>query len=237
MHQLALDVRLADYAVFDSFLVGPNAVAVTTLKLAAKGTGPPIVWIWAPPEAGKSHLLQAGVALAHACGRFTAYLPLALLHHKPPAILDGMGALDLLAIDDVATIAVDAGWERALFRVYEQIVLRGGRLLIAAETPPAGAGFALPDLTSRLAASAVFRLHDLSDAERMLALQRRAQWRGIALPDETARYLLTHVERGAGSLFLLLDRLDRAALVAQKRLTIPFVKSVLDSADPGLSTS
>jgi chromosomal replication initiation ATPase DnaA len=35
--------------------------------------------------------------------------------------------------------------------------------------------------------------------------------------------------RGPASLFRVLDRLDRAALVAQKRLTIPFVRSVLDA--------
>jgi DnaA family protein len=234
MHQLALDVRLADYAVFDSFYPGPNAIAVASLKDAAGGAGPPIVWIWAAPESGKSHLLQAGVTLAHARGSATAYLPLAGLHDRSPALLDGMAALDVLALDDVAAIAGDAGWEQALFRLYEQLVPRGGRLLMAAETPPASAGFALPDLTSRLAASAVFRLDKLSDAECLLALQRRAEWRGFALPNDTAQFLLARVERSTGSLFQLLDRLDRAALAAQKRLTVPFVKAVLEARDWGL---
>lgn len=231
MRQLALDIHLADHAVFDCFHPGPNAVAVASLQGAVGGEGPAIIWIWAGPESGRSHLLQASVAQAHERGAATAYLPLAELRDLSPAILDGMATLDVLALDDVGAVAGDAGWERALFRLYEGLVPRGGRLLIAAETPPAQAGIALADLSSRLSAGAVFRLERLSDAECLLALQRRAAWRGFALPDETAEFLLTRVERSTGSLFRLLDRLDRASLAAQKRLTIPFVRSVLESGN------
>jgi DnaA-homolog protein len=231
MRQLALDIRLADHAVFDSYYPGPNAVAVASMQSAAAGEGPAIIWIWAAPESGRSHLLQASVAESHDRGAPTAYLPLAGLRALSPAVLDGMATLKLLALDDVDAVAGDAGWERALFRLYEELLPRGGRLLLAAGAPPAQAGFALADLSSRLSAGAVFRLERLSDAECRLALQRRAAWRGLELTDETAEFLLTRVERSTGSLFRLLDRLDRASLAAQKRLTIPFVRSVLESAN------
>ena len=55
----------------------------------------------------------------------------------------------------------------------------------------------------------------------------RARFRGFELPDDTGRYLLARVGRGVGELFQLLDELDRAALAAQKQLTIPFVRQVL----------
>ncbi len=229
MRQLPLNVRLPDHAVFESFHAGPNAVAVASLQRVAEGGDPAIVWIWGPPESGKSHLLQASVARAHSRGLATAYLPLGELRDREPAFLDGMAALDVLALDDAPVVAGDGGWEQALFRLYEQLVPRGGRLLVAAEAPPAQAGFGLPDLGSRLAAGAVFRLVRLSDSDCLLALQRRAAWRGFALPDETAHYLLARVDRSAGRLFRLLDRLDQEALAAQKRLTIPFVRALLES--------
>ena len=69
----------------------------------------------------------------------------------------------------------------------------------------------------------------LSAHGRVAGRQLRAQWRGLELPDETARYMLTRVDRRARALFDLLDKLDRQALAAQKKLTVPFVKSVLDA--------
>ena len=71
-------------------------------------------------------------------------------------------------------------------------------------------------------------MRPLNDDQKCEALQRRATWRGLELPDETARFLLTRCERTTGHLFRLLDRLDRAALARQRRLTVPFVRTVLD---------
>jgi DnaA family protein len=229
MRQLALDVRLDDHAVFASFHRGPNALLVASLEEMAAGRGLPVAWIWGAAGSGRSHLLQASVARAHERGASTAYLPLAAIVASPATVLDGLDRFDLVAIDDVGAVAGNAEWERALFRLYEGLGARGGRLAAAAHSPPGQAGLALPDLASRLAAGAVFRLEQLSDADRLSALQRRAEWRGLTLPDDTAQFLLARVERDAASLFGLLDRLDRAALVAQRRLTIPFVKSVLAS--------
>jgi len=88
----------------------------------------------------------------------------------------------------------------------------------------------LLDLASRLMSGETYRLNGLTDEERVAALQLRASWRGFQLPDKTGRYLITRVDRGAGALFTLLDQLDHAALAAQKRLTVPFVKSVLEQS-------
>ncbi len=41
------------------------------------------------------------------------------------------------------------------------------------------------------------------------------------------RYLLQHLARDMRSLCHALERLDRASLVAQRRLTLPFIKQVL----------
>ena len=100
-------------------------------------------------------------------------------------------------------------------------------LVVAADGPPAGLVFGLPDLASRLKSGATFRVHALDDEGRLCALQMRARFRGFELPDETGRYLLARVGRGVAELFQLLDQLDRAALAAQKQLTIPFVRQVL----------
>src|SRR4029078_5447301 len=87
----------------------------------------------------------------------------------------------------------------------------------------------LPDLLSRLSWGMVFKLSPLADDEKLTVLTRRANGRGIGLPEEVAKYLLTHCPRHMATLFAALDALDKASLAAKRRLTIPFVKEVLEN--------
>lgn len=229
MRQLPLDIRLAEHAVFESFHPGPNALAVDSLRRLAGGDGAPVIWLWGARGSGRSHLLQATVAAADGVGSRAAYLPLGGPEPLDPGVVEGLGDFALVALDDAGAVAGQERWERALLRLYEDLLPRGGRILAAGLVPPSQAGFALRDLSSRFAAGGVFRLESLADDDLLVALQRRANWRGFSLPDETGRYLLARVDRNLAGLFRMLDRLDQAALAAQKRLTIPFVRSVLES--------
>ncbi len=229
MQQLPLEIRLADFALFATYFAGPNQAAVQALQQAAQAEGPQVHWLWGRSGSGRSHLLQASVAAAAGQGRRCAWLPLAGPAGMDPAVLEGMGNLDLLCVDDADSVAAEAGWERALFRVYEELRGTGGRLVLSASCAPGDAGFALPDLASRLASGPTWRLRELADEELQQALQLRAQWRGLELSDEAAAYLLRRVTRATDALFALLDVADRAALAAQRRLTIPFLRSVLES--------
>lgn len=229
MQQLPLEIRLADHAVFDNFLPTGNELVIHELRSAASLARQPMLWIWGPPESGRSHLLQACIAAADDLGRRAAFLPLARTLGLPAAALEGLGELDVVCLDDVDAIAGDADIERAVFTLYEQLRQTGGRLVVSATAPPGETRFGLPDLASRLKSGGVYRLQPLDDEGRLKALQIRAGFRGFDLPDDTGRYLLNRTSRGPADLFRVLDALDRAALVAQKRLTIPFVRSVLDA--------
>ena len=87
--------------------------------------------------------------------------------------------------------------------------------------------FSLADLASRLSWGLSYLLVPLPEAQVVSALELRARGRGLDLPEETAQYLLRRIPRDLPTLFNLLDRLDEAALIEQRRLTVPFVKSVL----------
>lgn len=239
MRQLALDLKLADFALFDTFYPGSNAAVLRAVQESALTEGPQVMWLWGADGCGRSHLLQAAVAGA-AAGKACAWLPmpggelgggeLGGDEDLSPPMLEGMGGLDLLCVDDVDAIAGDAEWERALFNVFEDLRSKGGRLIVAASAPASDVAFGLPDLKSRLASGPTWRLRAMDDEELLAALQLRSRWRGLDLPDETGQFLLRRVERSTKALFGLLDELDQAALTAQRRLTIPFVSSVLDAA-------
>ena len=162
------------------------------------------------------------------CHCRAVYLPLDPSYDLRPDALEGFGDCDVVCIDDVERIAGNAAWERALFVLFEAIRQGGGRLVIAAERGPLHNHFVLPDLISRFTSGATFRIKPLSDDDKLRALQLRASWRGLELGDEVARFIIARVERSPARLFGLLDQLDREALTAQKKLTVPFVRSVLE---------
>jgi DnaA-homolog protein len=226
MRQLPLGVRLADRAVFASFLAGPNLEALEHVRALAGGTSGGVAWLCGPTGSGKTHLLQAACAAAGESLR-AGYYPLSEFAPAGSAVLEGLPQIECLCVDDVDAVAGELEWERALFGVYREVEERGGRLIAAASKPPALLRWALADLGSRFAASAVFQLRMLDEIEQRQALKLRAQMRGLDLPEESAQWLQRHFPRDMRTLYELLDTLDEAAIIAQRRLTVPFIRSVL----------
>lgn len=227
MRQLTLGVQLKERATFASFLTARNGELVAHLQHVAAATPPGATWIAGPHTAGKSHLLQA-VCAATPGGRRAAYLPLESLLPFGPAAIDGADALDVVCYDDVQAIAGLDDWERRLFSHWQRAQERGATLLFAARENPAQVGFSLADLKSRLASSTVFAVRELNDEEQLEALDLRARLRGFELPAETARYLQRRYPRDMRTLCEVLDTLDDAAFSAQRRITVPFIKEILD---------
>ncbi len=227
MSQLALPLRLADHAVFASFLATGNETLVATLQNLADGGDGTGCWLWGAAATGKTHLLQA---VCDRAGDQSVYIPLGMFEGATPELLDGLASRALICIDDIDVVSGDPDWERALFLLYNQVLEANGRIIAAASTAPRSSNFELADLRSRLTQLPTFQLHSLGDDETRQALQLRARQRGLDLPDETAQFLLSRYRRDMASLYGLLDKLDDEALRAQRRLTIPFVKEVLQKS-------
>ncbi len=223
--QLPLGVHLSDHARFSNYLAGPNREIVAGLQALLQGQEPHLLYCSGAAGSGKSHLLQATCADAQSQGLNAWYLP--LQEELAPAVLEGMEQADLLCLDGLQTVAGLPDWEEALFHLYNRVREQGTRLVVAGRGRPEELGLQLPDLVSRLYWGLLYRVQELEDRDRMAALQLRARCRGLELPAETGEYLLRRCPRDLPVLFALLDHLDVASLVAQRRLTIPFVKSVL----------
>jgi DnaA family protein len=232
MKQLALGVRLRDDAVFASFAPGVNAEVVAALR--ADQSVP--LWLWGGRKSGKTHLLQALCAAtdrpqtaAPAAGPPAAYFPLDRRLALPPEALLGFERCQVLCLDDVDAVVGDAAWERALFRVFNEAAEQQTRLVFAAGAAPRQLAWVLEDWRSRAAACVVYQLRDLDDAGLIEALRLRAAQRGLDLPLETSEYLLRRMPRDLASLLAIFDRLDEASLMAQRRLTVPFIRDALET--------
>ncbi len=222
--QLALDVHLKDFRTFDNFIVGDNAEAVEKMHdiIAAASGG--LIFLWGSTGCGKTHLLQAACRLADDTTRPPAYIPLSEANNLSPDILTGVAHSDFICIDDIDSIAGLGEWERALFALYE---LRGQTpLIVTAKANPRSIDLKMPDLMTRLANGLVYQIEPLSDDKKIKALQLRASQRGIELADDVGKYILNRFPRDTHALFGLLDKLDKASLATQRKITIPFVQEM-----------
>ena len=225
--QLPLGIRLREDATFEGYYPGPNHEAVEVLRAGTKGPGATPVYLWGAKGTGKSHLLQAACQVMGEQGAPAAYLPLAEL--PAPDVLEGMENVPLVCLDALECVAGREEWEEVIFHLFNRVLDAGGRLLIAARARPGELGLCLPDLVSRLGWGVMLRLQPLDDEEKVAALALHAQRRGLALPAEVGRYLIRRESRDLPALIGLLDRLDLASMAAQRRLTVPFVREVLET--------
>lgn len=212
---------------FANYFSAGNEESVHALKQAAAGGDEQFLFLWGSAGSGKSHLLQAACQAAADAQRTVAYLPLAELTNYSSEVFEGLEQMSLVCVDDLQCIAGRDDWEEALFHLYNRMRDVGSTLLVTATSSPAALAVQLPDLQSRLTWGPVFQLQELDDAGKIAALCLRARGRSFDLPDEVAQYLIRRSPRDMDSLFVLLDRLDEASLVQQRKLTIPFVRGLI----------
>lgn len=224
MTQLPLALKLKAHAEFASFVAGPNGPAVEHLKSVAAGERAESVWLCGAPGTGKSHLLAAACRLAGESGSTAMYL--APGAGDEPRIVAELERLDVITLDDIDRVAGSAGWEAALFSLFDSRLLRGG-LIVAGSAPPRECGFALPDLASRAASMALYRLEFLADDDLEAAVLGHARQRGLSLDAAAVTYLLQRVSRDLGELTGWLDRIDRHSLAEKRRITIPLLREVI----------
>lgn len=223
--QLPLTLPVPPEQRFDTFI--GSADACRAITASARGESADWLFVCGPAGSGKSHLLLAAVAEAQAVGRSARYLPMRVLAGSVALALPGQERADLLCLDEIDVISGDASDQEGLFHFHNRARAAGARVIYAARTAPSLDDWSLPDLVSRLNQCSRFLLAPLGDADRRELLQRRALLRGLTLEPAVLDYLFRRVGRDLGTLSGILDRLDRASLAAQRRITVPLVRAVL----------
>ena len=225
--QLALAIQINDEANLADFCWNHNLLLQQELTLTLKGKGERFLYIWGKRGCGKSHLLQA--CCQNDDQRSSIYLPLSVLKDWGPEILNDLDNQSLIAIDDIEVIAGNTEWEVALFHLYNRIRDNNQSiLLISGQYPPNQLPIKLQDLLSRLSWGLVYLLKELGDDDKVKTLMQHAKKRGFALTSSVCQFLLNRCSRNMHDLHTLLNQLDEASLSAQRKITIPFVKEVLD---------
>lgn len=224
--QLPLALRYPPDQRFESF-IAPPAGALPALSTLATTAGADWVYLSGASRTGKTHLALAVCAAAEQQERRAAYLPLVAAAGRLRDALDALEGHDVVALDGLDAIAGGREDEVALFDFHNRARTSGLNVLYTAHGIPDDIGLALPDLRSRLQQCLRLVLDPLDDEGRREVLRDRAQRRGLVLEEAALDWLLTRTDRDLGALVVLLDRLDRASLAAQRRITVPFLRQVL----------
>jgi DnaA family protein len=227
--QMNLAIKLDDQATFNNFYA-PKGSSQQLAKFLLQESTHKIAVLVGNSGAGLSHLLQA------TCQRSpfdtsddAIYLPLMALKEYPPQqILEGLDAASLVCLDDIHGVANREDWQIPLFNFFNDCRQSGTRLIFSSHQLLDDIGIKLPDLMSRLQSGLIHIVNDFNDEDLRRLLQFRSNLRGMYLSDEVAKFLLTRLSRDAKTLINALESLDNASLREQRRLTTPFVKSVLD---------
>lgn len=216
--QLALDLGFRPALGRADFLVGPsNAEAAAWIDRwpdwPEPGRG---LAITGPSGAGKSHLAAvwraaSGAALVIAPDLTTEAVP------------DAFGVADCAVVE-----RVDGGFdEEALLHLYNTVVERGGSLVILSRTPPARLEIALPDLASRLATLPVATIGLPDEALLAGVLAKHFADRQVLVRDDVIAYLVTRMERSFDAAERLADRMDRAALEGDGKISMRVARLVM----------
>ena len=216
VQQVPLAFPLRERFTLDRFVVGGNTELLASVGRPVDGFH--CAWVWGRPGSGKSHLLQA---ISHETGG--AFVPATEIPNA-----GGYEVFDRVLVDDIHAWIGDRDSEEALISLYNNRLQNRLVLVVTARKPPGELCFALPDLASRLRASACFELLPPSDEAAGAVLQRAAQDRGFELDAKAVSFLLSRTDRNLAALLRLLETIDVESLSAQRRVTVPFIKQVLE---------
>jgi DnaA-homolog protein len=234
--QLPVKFEFRANQAFDDYFSGSNEEIISQLKSAVAGSGEQLIFLWGESGHGKSHLLQACCQAASHQKISAFYLDCsddsAASH---PGLLVGLEGFELVCIDNIEALVGRADWELALFNFFNLHRACDHRLIVSASYAPNALAFILLDLQTRMNWGLPLKIRPLDDKEKIAALCYKAKRMGFELPPQAAQFLLTHYDRRLSSLWLMLNKLDKASLAAQRKLTIPFLKEALRVADNNLA--
>ncbi len=235
-NQLTLSVQLPDDETFVSYQSDINQSVVNLLKhyiapnlsnsIEAKDSINGF-YLFGLSGVGKSHLLHACCAFAQEQGMTSVCLSFSEIQHLSVEVLDSLEHIDLICLDDIQLITEQTQWQQAVFDLYNRVSEHNKKLIITGDKSVNELALSLPDLRSRLSWGLVEQVKPLTDEEKTVAIQFRAMQRGLLLTDEVAKYLLSRLSRDMNTLIDALDKLDKASIREQRKITIPFIKQVI----------
>lgn len=226
--QLALQFNSRNDATFSSYYPGRNAKLTNFLEDNINKNDAHSVHLYGAAGTGKTHLLHAICNLASIKMMTAVYLPLSEHESLDTKMLDNLERLKIVCIDDIQAICGNKEWETAILRLYAGLELNNRMIFITSNKKYNHLSFAVPELQAKLTQGNTQQIFDFTPDEKIKIISRAASNKGLELNPIATKFLLNQTEN-LHKLFDLLDTLDKASWVNKRKITIPFIKQVLNA--------
>ena len=228
--QIPLGINLRDEATFESFYPGDNdnIIEIVSNFIVNQELDKRILVLTGVKDSGKTHILQSSCIKAEELSLTSIYLPLKQIKNISSQYLEGIENLNFICIDNVEVIMGVDKCEAALLKFLTNVEYKNGKVLIAVAETDNELKFNNQKLVEKLSISYNQPIEPLNDEQKLEAINLRANLRGIGIDERVAKFLIRNCQTNLSGLFSHLDKLDKESLANQRKLTIPFVKDVLN---------
>ncbi len=225
---------------FDNFIVsGGSSFAWTCARRICSGE--PVnyqsLYLSGASGLGKTHLLmsignhlaetdsQANVLYVHCRDLIEA------VNKDATELPGGLGTagseIDFLLLDDIDRITAHPAAQEALYRIYNQTLERGGKMVFAGRTPADQLEKTESFLTSRFKWGMTAELLPMDDEATAQLIHKLAEDLGLDIPDKIITYLLSRIPRDFQSVKNAVTRINEESLRQKHKVTLPLVKTAL----------
>lgn len=218
-HQLPLDFPASAGQSREHLVVSAANAAAVRLVDAWPAWPAPVVVLVGPAGSGKSHLASiwrenAGAGQAGASAVEAAAAALA-----GPILVEDCDRGDLD--------------ETGLFHLINAARAGGHPVLLTARTRPAGWPVRLADLVSRLRAATVVEIDEPDDGLLSAVIAKLFADRQVEVEPHVISFLVRRIERSLATAVRVVDKLDRAAIARQSRITRALAGEIVSALDEG----
>jgi len=207
---------------FDNFVLGKNNIAIDLLKDLTISNRTNIVFIRGNHSSGKTHLCLAVNNLTN--------INIFILNRKNILSIDFQDILkyDFLIIDDIDFLIANNNHEENIFALINEFILMKKSMIVTSTEKLNDISFTIPDLVSRLKWDQILEIPELNDSDKIKVLQKNAHERGWNLTPKVCDYIMTHYKRDLYFLCNCIKFIDETSLSLKKKITIPFIKKIIE---------
>ena len=223
--QIPINFSFCNKKTLENYIVGNNEHLIETLKVFAENNLGQLIYLYGKKSTGKSHLCKAVFDIIIDSKVYIDQNNINILRD-----IDIQNT-NYLILDDFELILERGENEDLLFYYINEFILSNKSILISTIKSLEDIDFTKKDLKSRLSSNLIFNIKEFSDDQKIKVIKKITEDIGWTIDENVCQFIMNHYQRDLFFLCNVLKSLDENSLALKKRVTIPFVKSVIQRSN------